>query len=302
MSQLITSHPQFRLMKKTIDSIATDDLSKFQVCIGAGKLVTKEKMEDGYVEDLEIAGTTLLVQKPQGQPMATDSITIGGSVRYLPYTMAKEVAVTMEAMEDGKYKEAIQAAKRLTASAYRTEDADFASIIINSTSTVGGYDQVALASASHKTPSGATVSNIATTYSSPSLPALINAKAQLGLMVGPNGLVQPLQAKMIVCPLIQEDVWKTLLQSSQVTGSNFNDINIVKSYGLKILPIYHLDGASSTQWGLKTDAEEGFKLYYKRAIEGTSWVDNACTVMHYGVTYRNAQGWSNWRCWYQGQV
>lgn len=299
---LITSHPQFRLMKKTIDSISTDDLSKFQVCIGAGKLVTKEKMEDGYVEDLEIAGTTLLVQKPQGQAMAVDDITLGGSVRYLPVTMAKKVSITEEAMEDGKYKEAIQAAKRLTASAYRTEDADFASLINTSTSLVGGYDQVVLASSSHKLPNGSTASNIATTYSTPSLAALIQATAQLGLMPGPNGLVQPLQAKMIVCPLIQRDVWKTLLGSEKVTGSNFNDINIVKDYGLKILPIYHLDAVSTTQWGLKTDAEEGFKLYYKRAITSNSWTDNDCTVMHYGVSYRNAQGWSNWRCWYQGQV
>lgn len=299
---LITSHPQFRLTKKTVDSISTDDLSKFQVCIGAGKLVTKEKMEDGYVEDLEIAGTTLLVEKPQGQPMATDDITLGGSVRYLPKTMAKKVSITEEAMEDGKYKEAIQAAKRLTASAYRTEDADFASIIINSTSTVGGYDQLPLANSAHKLPNGSTTSNLLATYSSPSLAALILAKSQLGLMPGPNGLVQPLQAKLIVCPLIQEDVWKTLLGSEKVTGSNFNDINIVKSYGLKVLPIYHLDGASTTQWGLKTDADEGFKLYYKRKITGTSWVDNDATVMHYGVSYRNAQGWSNWRCWFQGQV
>jgi hypothetical protein len=302
MANLITSHPQFRLMKKTIDSISTDDLSKFQVCIGSGKLVTKEHMEDGYVEDLEIAGTTLLIEKPQAQAMSTDTITLGGSVRYLPRTMAKKVSVTQEAMEDGKYKEAIQAAKRLTASAYRTEDADFASLIITSTSLVGGYDQVVLASSSHKLPNGSTTSNIATAYSSPSLAALILAKAQLGLMPGPNGLVQPLKATHIVCPLIQEDVWRTLLGSEKVTGSNFNDINIVKTYGLKILPIYHLDGASSTQWGLKTDAEEGFKLYYKRAITSNSWVDNDGQVMHYGVSYRNAQGWSNWRCWFQGQV
>lgn len=299
---LITSHPQFRLMKRTIDTISTDDLEKFQVCIGSGKLVTKEKMEDGYVEDLEIAGITLLVEKPQGQPMATDEITLGGSVRYIPKTMAKKMSVTEEAMEDGKYKEAIQASKRLLASAYRTEDADFASLLITSTSLVGGYDQVVLASASHKTPSGATYSNIATVYSSPSLPALIQAKAQLGMMIGPNGLIQPITAKTIVCPLIQEDVWRTLIGSEKVTGSNFNDLNIVKTYKLGILPVFHLDGASTTQWGLKTDADEGFKLYFKRKITSNSWTDNDCTVMHYGVSYRNAQGWSNPRCWFQGQV
>ena len=299
---MITSHPLFRLMKKTIDTISTDNLEKFQVYIGAGKLVTGEPMEDGYVDDLETSGTTYLLEKPEGQPPAYDEFRLGGVKRYLPKTMAKAMSITEEAMEDNKYKDAIKAANRLTASAYRTEDADFASILITATTVVGGYDQVALASSSHLTPSGQTVSNIASVYSSPSLPALIQAKAQLGLMPGPNGLPQPVMAKAIVCPLIQEDVWNTLLKSEKVTGSNFNDINIVKGYGLKVLPIYHLDGASTTMWGLKTDADEGFKLFQKRKITNKSWVDNAADVMHYKVSYRNAQGWSNWRCWFQGQV
>lgn len=301
---MITTHPQFRLLKKTIDSLSTDNLEKYQVCIGAGKLVKSERMEDGYAEDLEIAGTTLLVQKPQGQAMATDDVQLGGSVRYLPKTMAKKVTITEEALEDNKYKEAIQAPKRLLASAYRTQDADVASLIINSASSSYpvGFDQVSLANSAHKLPNGASVSNLLTTYSTPSIAALIQAKAQLGLMVGPNGLVQPLVPKLIVCPLIQEDVWRTILGSKQVTGSNWNDINIVQSYKLDILPIYHLDGASTSQWGIKTDAEEGFKLFEKRKITSTSWVDNDATVMHYGVSYRVSQGVSNWRCWLQGNV
>lgn len=301
---MITSQPLFRLMKKTIDTLSTDDLEKMQVCIGAGKLVKFEGMKDGYVENLEIAGTTLLVQKPEGQPMATDSVMLGGSTRYFPKTMAKKVTITEEALEDNKYKEAIQASKRLLASAYRTQDADVAQLIINSTNTAypGGFDQLCLANTAHKLPGGATVSNALTVYSTPSIAALISAKAQLGLMVGPNGLVQPLAPKLIVCPLIQEDVWRTILGTEKVVGSNFNDINIVRRYKLEVLPIFHLDGASTTQWGLKTDADEGFKAYEKRKITPTSWVDNDATVMHYGLSYRVAQGWDNWRCWLQGNT
>jgi len=99
---MITSHPLFRLMKKTIDTISTDNLEKFQVCIGAGKLVTGEPMEDGYVDDLETSGTTYLLEKPEGQPPAYDEFRLGGVKRYLPKTMAKAMSITEEAMEDNK--------------------------------------------------------------------------------------------------------------------------------------------------------------------------------------------------------
>jgi|WetSurMetagenome_2_1015567.scaffolds.fasta_scaffold110395_2 hypothetical protein len=301
---MITSHPLFRLMKKTIDTISTDDLEKLQVALGQGKLVKSEKMDDGYVEDLEIAGTTYLVRKAQGSPMATDTVTLGGSVRIMPYTMAKKVIITEEALEDNKYKEAINAPKRLLASAYRTQDADVASLIVNSTSSAapGGFDALPLGYASHKLVTGSTTSNVLATYSTPSLAALILAKAQLGLMPGPNGLVQPIRATHIVCPLVQEDVWKTLIGSEKVTGSNWNDINIVQDYKLKVLPIYHLDASSTTQWGLKTDADDGFCVYEKRKITSKSWVGNDEEVMNYGVSYRLGQGWRNWRCWLQGNT
>ena len=299
---MITSHPQFRLMKKTIDSIYTDDLEKLQVVIGP--IVNLEHMADGYVENLEIAGTTYFPEKGQGMPIAEDTVTIGGIVRFFPKTFAKQVIITEEAMEDNKYKDAIKASERLTSSAYRTRDVDAASVLIQSTNSAypGGFDQLPLAYATHKTPIGGTFSNLLTTYSSPSIAALINAKAQLGLMVGPNGLPQPLRPKAIVCPLIQEDVWNTILQSTQVVGSNWNDINIVKSYKLKVKPVYHFDAASTSQWMIETDAEDGLAAYEKRKIDKRSWVDNNCTAMHYAVTYRVVFGWSNPRCILQGNT
>jgi len=302
---MITSHPLFRLMKKTIDNIFTDDLSKEQVCIGKGNLVSLEPMEDGYVENLEIAGTTYLLEKGLGEPIAEDTVTLGGSVRFYPKTYAKQVIIAEEALEDNKYKEAIQAANRLTASAYRTQDVDFASVIIQSTNSAypGGFDQLPLAYASHLLPnSSQTYSNVLSTYSSPSIAALINAKAQLGIMLGPNGLPQPLMPKAIVCPLIQEDVWRTILDSEKVVGSNWNDINIVRRYKLQVKPVYHFDFASTSMWGLTTDAEDGWAAYEKRKIDKRNWVDNNCTALHYAVTYRLVYGWSNPRIWLQGNT
>jgi hypothetical protein len=85
-------------------------------------------------------------------------------------------------------------------------------------------------------------------------------------------------------------------------GTNFNDLNVVKGYGLKLLPIKWLDSASTTQWGLMTDAKEGFMALQKRKIKSNTWVDNDGMVAHHGVSYRMALGWANWRIWLQGNV
>ena len=82
---MITSHPFYKAMKMTLDNLTTDDLEKKQVCIGPGKLIPKlESMKDGYVDDAESAGTTLLVQKAQGAPLTPEDIVLGGTSRYWP--------------------------------------------------------------------------------------------------------------------------------------------------------------------------------------------------------------------------
>ena len=303
---VITSHPFFKALKLTLDTLTTDDLAKKQVCIGSGKLVTIEKMKDGYADDVESAGTTLLLQKPQGAPLTPEKIIMGGTMRYWPKTMGKMVSITEETMDDVKYyDELINPSKRLMASAYKTQDIDVAQLINLSTSATGGYDQSTLASTAHVLPGGGTEGNTLSTsaaYMTPSVPALSLIRAKLTLLKGPNGLPQGQEMETIVCPEIQYDLWRVLTGSEKSPGSNFNDLNIAKGYGLKILPIKWLDSVSTTQWGVKTDADNGFRCLEKKKITSTTWTDNACLVLHHGVYYRMSIGWSNWRCWYQGNV
>jgi hypothetical protein len=302
---MITSHPFYKAMKMTLDNLTTDDLEKKQVCIGPGKLIPKlESMKDGYVDDAESAGTTLLVQKAQGAPLTPEDIVLGGTSRYWPRTMGKMVSVTEETMDDVKYfDEIINPSKRLLASGYKTQDIDVSTLISLSTSAIGGYDQSTLTSTTHALPGGGTESNRFATYMTPSIPALALARAQLALQKGPNGLPQGQVPERIVCPEVQVDVWKVLLGSEKSPGNNFNDINIAKTYKLgDPMGIKWLDGSSTTQWGLLTDADNGLRAFQKKKITSITWTDNACLVLHHGVYYRMAIGWSNWRAWFQGNV
>lgn len=300
---LITSHPLFKTLKPTLDSITSESTNVTEYAYG--KIVTGSKMKHGYSEHLEVAGTTFLVEKPQGATTVDEKIILGKTVRIFPKTFAKKVIITMEALDDCQFvDDVLKPAKRLQASAKKTRDIDCAGLIINSTNTAvtGGYDGLTLANASHALTAGGTQSNIASVYATPSIQALMLMRAALGQMKGPNGLLDPRVAKKLVCSLIQEDVWKTILGTEKVTGSNFNDINIVREYKLDLVAIPWLDASSQTQWGAITDAEEGLMCEEKGKIDKSTWVDNDRDVINYKVKYRLGLGWANWRAWYQGNV
>jgi hypothetical protein len=301
---MITSNPLWRLLKPTIDGITTESLEKAQVCIGKGKIVQIENMEDGYADDIEVAGTTLLEEKAEGQTMSAEDIILGGTKRYIPKTMAKKVSISEETLEDNKYEKVLQPSKRLMASAYKTQDIDFANMLLASTTQLGGYDNVALASTSHTLVAGGTTSNYlnAGVGMTPSPQALIQMRSLATLMPGPNGLVDSLELEGIVFPEIQLDLWKVITGTEKAVGSNYNDLNTVKSYGLALHPVKWFDAVSTTFWGCITDAKDGLKFLQRRKIKGNTWVDNDGMVAHHGVSYRCSVGWSNWRHWLQGNV
>jgi len=307
---MITSNAYWKAMKKTLDGITTEDLSKEQVCFGRNKLFEMESMEDGYSDYVEVSGTTLLVEKDEGKTMAVDpGIIMGGTKRLIPRTMAKKVIISEEAMEDLKYKEIINASKRLQASAWKTQDIDAASVVLNCTSTLQGYDNLALVSTSHTLPGGGTESNYIALDSNsngitmtPSPQAIIQMRAKATLMKGPNGIIDSRELKGLTFPAIQIDLWDIITGTKQAVGSNWNDINTVSTYGLYKVPVKWYDAVSTTIWGGLTDAEDGFIALQKRKIRGRVWVDNDAETAMHSVSYRMAIGVANWRCFILGNT
>jgi hypothetical protein len=311
MATFVTENAIWKGMKKTLSGITTEDLSKNQCCVGKNKICAITTMEDGYQDYMETAGTTFLPEKPTGQAMRTDTIIIGGTKRIMPRTMAKEVPIAEEAMEDCKYKEILDASKRLQASAYHTQDYDIASMPLGATTIIQGYDGVVLASAAHVLPTGQHASNCIGTAvdastiltMSPSVQALWMARQMAAVMPGPNGIPDGKKLKRIVCPEAQVEMWKVILGTEKSPGNNYNDINVVAEYGLSVVPVKWFDmNGATTLWGIITDAEDGFMALQKRAIRGKIWVDNSCEVAHHGVSYRMGMGVPNWRAWINGST
>ena len=300
MSTPLISSQVYKSLKETLDRVSTDDLKKKQKL---SQVFEMTSMKDAWVDDVEYAGTTLVKYKPQGEVLAVGSMTEGGTKRYNARTFGLSILVAEETLEDCKYKEVLQMAKRLNKSAYKTQDIDGANVINLSTTAaaIGGFDSVCLASASHTLPAGGTWSNIAP-YATPSVAAIIAANVAVQKYPDPNGLMEGVDMDTLVCPLAQEAAWQTVLETEKVAGGANNDLNVTKRYGLKLVSWKWLDLASVTQWGIVTDAENGLMWKTKRAIRSRTWVDNQAEAMWYSVSYRADWGWSNSRCWLQGNV
>lgn len=302
MGSLVTSNPLWKAMKKTLDGITTEDHSKNQVCIGKNKLCVTEPMEDGYADDIETAGTTFLVEKEQGKDMATQTIIVGGTKRYIPRTLALAVPITEEAMEDCKYKQIINASKRLQKSAWNTQDVDAASIMLAGTTSIQGYDQVALFSTSHVLAGGGNASNCLNSVvggsivgMTPSQAALQQMRILVALLPGPNGIPDGKRFTGITFPEAQLDAWKVITGTERAVGNNFNDLNTTKDYNLDLIPVFWYDAVSTTFWAGLTDAEDGMRFLMKRAIRSKMWVDNNAEVAFHAISYRADVGVSNWR-------
>ncbi len=297
---IITTSAIFRDLKSTLDNIITDPTKKDQLF---PKWCEVKSMSDNYEDDAEVAGSLYLQEKPEGANAAIGTIQEGYTTRYIARTHALHMHIAEEAIEDGKYDKYVNAATRLTHSAYKTQDIDATNILIRSTNSayVGG-DGVVLGSASHTLPYGGTWSNIAGTYQTPSRAAVIAARAAVGKYPSPNGMIEGQQLEAILCPLAQLGAWEGIVGSELVPESANNEINVVKKMSLKVIEIKYWDAASTTAWGIKTDADNGFQWRNRRKIKSRTWVDNDAEIMKYGVSGRWARGYSDPRCWYQGNT
>lgn len=303
---IITSSNVYKSLKAILDNIITDPATG-QKDLVYPKYMEVKSMSDNYEIDQEVAGSLLAQEKAEGANAAVGSIQEGYETRYISRTFALHLHVAEEALEDSKYDKYINAAKRLTRSAYKSQDYDAANTLIRSTTSgYTGGDGVVLGSASHTLPYGGTWSNIADVYQTPSRAALISAITKVGKFPSNDGLTEGFMIKKIVCPLAQWAVWEGILQSKQVPESNNNEINVVgpggSHGGIEAVPVKYWDAASTTAWAAITDCENGLQWRNRRKLRSRTWVDNDAEVMKYGISYRKSNGWSNPRGWYQGNT
>lgn len=285
-------------LRESLNAIVTDDTDGVEKKLILPKWMKEYTMRHAYEDDIEIGGLGLATEKPEGTEMQAGAIKEGVLTRYIARTFALRVHVSREAMEDNQYPKAIDAGRRLKRAIYKTADIDATNVLIrgfNSSFPIG--DGLALWSASHTLPNGGTFSNILATPMSPSRSAFIIATSQIYQYPSQDGVIEGYVPECIVCPVQQWAVWAGVVKSTHAPEPGaFNEINVVNTeINPDIVPIKYWTN-TSTNWALVTDAEDGFKWFWRRKPEGRDWVDEDAQVLKFGISARWARGVSNPRC------
>lgn len=282
-------------LKETLESIVDDDTDGAMSSLDIFKLLDEGTMKDNFVDDLEYGGPGLAVEKPEASEIQAGSIKEGYLTRYMARTFALKLIISDEAMEDKKYEKVINAQKRLMRAMGKTVQIDGTNIFIRmfNAAFVGG-DGVCLGSASHTLPQGGTFSNIMATPQSPSVAAVITATTQIRKYPGHDGITEGYEPECVACPVDQWAAWDVILHSThKPEAGEFNAINVVNySLDIDVYPLKHWTN-STTNWALKTSADNGLKWLWRRKPKGRAWVDNDFETKKSSVSARWARGWSD---------
>src|SRR5690349_2830393 len=248
-------------LKNTLNKIIDDDTDGVKSKVVFTKYCDEIPMSDAYEDDLETAGPGLASDTPEGTEIPLGTIREGAMTRYIARKFALKLVVSEEMMEDGKYPDAIKAARRLKRAMWLTADVDAALMLVRAENTgyVGGDGQP-LASASHTLPHGGTFSNLMATPMTPSRAAWHVATAAIRTFPGHDGIRSRLTPKRVLCPVEQESTWEELTESTMAPEpGNFATINIIKRANIEVVGVTHWTN-TTTNWAVQTDADNGLNF------------------------------------------
>lgn len=144
----------------------------------------------------------------------------------------------------------------------------------------------------------AAVSNVLTTSAALSQTSLEQMLIQIRSAADPRGKKITLTPqKLVVSPsnMLQAEV---LVRSVLRTGTNNNDLNPVNSMKLlsEVVTLSRL--TSTTAWFVKTDADQGLQVKWRRKPTKSMEGDFDTDTMRYKQTMRLGHGWTDWRTVY----
>lgn len=292
-----TTSVAWNTLKATLDEIVTDPTDQRE--LEWKQFCASETMEDNYVDDLENGGPGFATEKAEAMAFDVGSLYEGAQTRYIARKYGLILQVTEELQDDGKYNgKYINATKRLKQAVMLTQEVDAANMLNRAFNTgyVGG-DGLSLANSAHTIPGGGTFSNTLATPLAPSRAALITVIQNCKALPGHDGIRRGYKVKKIVHPIEQWGAWAGILGSEKVPESGNNETNVVHGLGIKAVTVTHWT-ASTTNWGVITDAPDGLKMKIRKAIYSHDWVDEPTEVRNYKVAGRWARGWSDPRGFY----
>ncbi len=259
-----------------------------------------QESDKSYEEDVELTGFGLAPVKSEGGSISYDSHTQGPTTRYTNVTYGLGFIETIEAVEDNKYKDRAYKRTAMLARSMRVTKETVVANVINRafTAAYAGGDGVELISTLHPTVNG-TQSNELATPADFSEAALEDLLIQIMNATDSRGLrIRLMPKKLLVAPNNAFEA-ERVLKSNLRSDSAHNDINAVRSMGLLQDGVMVWNYLTDTDaWFIKTDAEEGLKLFNRRALSFQKDSDFDTDNFKHKATERYVAGWSDWRALY----
>lgn len=247
----------------------------------------------------KIQGVTafgLASKKPQGQPINYTMPYQGLMKEYVHDTYGIGTVVTREMAEDDQYRY-INQLPRLLARSMRLTEETVAWNIINRAfnSSYLGADGKSLCATDHPLVRGGTFANKAASSADLSQTSLEVALTTVRKQYDDAGMYIMANPVKLVIPTGLEITAKKILNSTQVTGSADNDVNVIKGAIDLVISPYLTDDDT---WFITTDIPNGLTWFWRRRTQAQREDQNDTHVMKFASTARYTCGWTDPRCIY----
>lgn len=271
------------------------------------KLVDKNTSRRAFEEDVGGSYFGLAVVKGEAAPITYDSARQGFTSRYNHVVYGLGFIISREIYEDDQYDVVGKLkAQSLAYSMRQTKEIVVANVYNRAfnTSFVGGDSATLIASAggggstSAPNVAGGTYTNGVAAAVDLSEAALEQAVIDIAAFTNDRGLKIAVRPKTLVIPKEIMFEANRILKSDGRLGTSNNDMNALKTMGMipEIVVNHYLTDTDA--WFIRTDVQNGLKLFERRGDEFTTDDDFDTENAKYKATSRYSVGWTDRRAIY----
>jgi len=277
MPGITTQSSESRLLQEGVNAVTTIEYKDYEV--EADKIFTNYTSEKAYELDVALSGMGLAALKPEGSSLGVyDDEKQDFTQNYTHATYAIGTIITMEAQMFNKYRDLVsKAGKMLKRSVVHTHE-QLAADVIDNAYTTNIMDGVPAASTAHVLGKGGTFSNRFAVFTALSQAAIEDAIIAIEDFRDGAGLLIDCRPVSIHIPRQLRFVYERI-HGSKFEPNSANTATVNPVAGLLPAHVNHRF-ASSEDWFIKTDVEDGFKIF---------------TAMDYTFSQDNDWGTENFR-------
>ena len=259
-------------------------------------LVDVEDSKRAYEEEVGKSGFGLASVKREGASIQYDTESQAFLTRYTHVVFGKGFIVTREMFEDDLYDVVGKRRARALAFAMRQTKENIVANVYNRAATSGytGGDGVTLINDSHPNHAGGIWSNTLATAADLSEASLEQACIDIMDYTDDRGLRIAVMPECLIIPPELVFEAERILHSGGRVGTSDNDLNALRAMGKfpgGIKVNHYLTDADA--WFIRTNIQEGMKLFQRRAIEFREDNDFDTENAKFKSTERYSVGWTD---------